>query len=167
MAQRSLSKAQGFTLTELICTLVIVGVLAGYALPRFADLTDGAYDALVEATAGALSSSVAIANIECELRGWAGRDNLPGYATGQVDFSTGCFPTDTGNANKIGGNATRCARVWQTILSAAPSIQTGAAGSADYRALAAGEICRFRFIRDATPVREIVYNASTGDVTRP
>jgi len=161
------ANAKGFTLIETVCTLVIVAVLASYALPRFIDLSDQAYDALVASTAGAFSSSVFLANVACTVRGWANRDNLPGYAGNGVDFNAGCHPTDTANANLIGGNAGRCARLWTALLSPAPSIQTGAAGSADYRALASGETCRFRFLQDAKPRREITYNALTGAVIGP
>jgi len=165
--RRSLSKARGFTLTELVCTLLILGVLATRALPGLVDMSDEAYDSIVRSTGGSLSAAVLIATADCLVRGWAGRDNLPGYATGQVDFNAGCHPTDTGNSNVIGGSAARCARVWQAVLAGAPSIQTGTAGSSEYRAFAAGEICRFRYIHDAAPVREITYNAATGDVGLP
>jgi prepilin-type N-terminal cleavage/methylation domain-containing protein len=158
---------KAFTLVELVCTLVVIGVIASVALPRFFDLSDEAYDAAVLATARSLEAAVSFATAGCAVRGWQGRDNLPGYATGGVDFNSSCHPTDTGNANAIGGRAARCMRVWQTILAGAPSVQTGATGAADYRAVAAGEVCRFLFRRDTTPARQITYDASTGDVSDP
>ncbi len=167
MRQANRKDRHGFTTIELVCTIVILSVLATYALPRVVDVSEDAYDAVVSGTAGAFSTSVFLANLSCRISSWANRDNLPGYAGNTVDFNTSCYPTDTSNANKIAGTAARCARIWSAILSPAPTIQTGAAGNSEYRAFASGENCRFRFLQDTTPVREIIYNAQTGDVTPP
>jgi len=50
----------GFTLIELIVVIVILGILAAVAMPRFVDLTGEANQAAVEGVAGALSSASAI-----------------------------------------------------------------------------------------------------------
>lgn len=54
-------KAQkGFTLIELVVVIVILGILAATALPRFVDLTGDARSAAVQGFSGAISSGNAI-----------------------------------------------------------------------------------------------------------
>ncbi|RLA05825.1 MAG: pilin [Gammaproteobacteria bacterium] len=159
--------SKGFTLIELVTVIVILGILAVFALPRFGNVTEQAHDASVEGVRGALASAVAIVHSQWVANGQPisdpFRDDIVGFGRGDVDVSANGWPTGTNGSNNPSMDAIRCIEVWYSVLQAsAPVVDTG--GDVDYRVAAPGGDCVYTYHRD-TSGSNIIYDADTGEVT--
>lgn len=105
-----LRKQKGFTLIELIVVIVILGILASTAIPRFTAVTDDARAAVADGIAGAILSSAVIqfaansgsavsfttvwTNVDCDV----GTDTLTLNIAGGGAVTSSCGPPSTTTA---------------------------------------------------------------------
>jgi MSHA pilin protein MshA len=78
-------KQQGFTIIELVVVIVILGILAAVAFPKFQDLSGDAQQAVVNATGSAVKSAAVILYAKNQGSKSAAATC---YGTGNVDYDT-------------------------------------------------------------------------------
>ncbi len=119
--------SKGFTLLELIIAIVILGILAVVAAPRFLNLQDDAYEAKMEAIADQFETAVRFTQSQWLVNGGTpeAQQNIDGYGGEELDVNEFGFPlgTDKGNRNGVIGNPYNigqgnagCIAVWQALI---------------------------------------------------
>lgn len=84
---RNRQKHAGFTLIELMSVIVILGVLAAVAVPRFVDLGSAAKIAALSGIEGAMHSSITLVRANAITQGMTALENNPGDQSALiVDF---------------------------------------------------------------------------------
>jgi MSHA pilin protein MshB len=112
-------KQQGFSLIELVIVIVILGLLAATAIPRFLNVTDDAEDASVDGVAGGLATAVSFVRAQWEVDGRRNTSVLLDGTSVSLDTRFG-YPTGTLNTSATAMNNTRCKEVFDSVLQNAP-----------------------------------------------
>tara|TARA_R110001592_G_scaffold9288_1_gene49528 strand:- start:19462 stop:19965 length:504 start_codon:yes stop_codon:yes gene_type:complete len=161
-----MNKVKGFTLIELVVVIAILAILAAFALPKFADLSDTAHEASVQATGGSFVSAVNLVRSQWLANGVrTAITNLPGYGEPNnfIDVSIDGWPTGVnGNTNPSGMTAAECNALWDELMTTSSVSVSTVVGSDYLTDINAGD-CRYTY-QLTTNGHNIEYDPNTGDV---
>ena len=78
MVKKALPSSHGFTLIELVVVIVILGILAATAAPKFLNLSDSAKVATLSSIKGTMQSTIKLVQAKAHIQGLVATSTNPG-----------------------------------------------------------------------------------------
>lgn len=162
-----MKKSAGFTLIELIIVIVILGILAVTAAPRFIDISEDAERAAFRGTASAFEAGVELVHLAWLVRGngQAVQDLIPiddPAVGGDLSVNANGYPADTRGSSLTMNSEGDCLDVWRAVLVSSDADVAGD-DSAVYEATYNGDFtCTYSLV--SNPALTVDYDSNTGVV---
>ncbi|MCK2149745.1 type II secretion system protein [Marinobacter alexandrii] len=159
----TIQRQKGFTLIELVVVISILAILAAFALPRFAQLSEQAHQSNIRATSGALSAGVALAKTQWVSNGFtAASTDVQGFGDDDVDVGADGWPTSVvSDDTSTTMTAAKCQEVWLGVLQSNAPTVTGA--TPEYSVTVNAGDCVYTYQADAQN-STIEYDADNGEI---
>ncbi len=160
---------KGFTLIELIIVIVLLGLLAAAALPKFSDLEEEARDAAEQGVVGAFREAIGIAHGTWLAKGKP-TDSIELEGTNVWMHSTAGYPRDTASGGTDAMSVTRCTNVYNGILNGPPPAGTCTSASDESTCAVDAALndadtttCKYTFVH-GTDENFFTYQVTTGQI---
>jgi prepilin-type N-terminal cleavage/methylation domain-containing protein len=163
-----LYKQKGFTLIELVVVIVILGILAATAAPKFIDLTDDADEAVFLGISAAFKSGVNQVHLAWLIR--ANNKAVQDFieisdpiAGGDLSVNSAGYPADTRGTSLTLNSENDCLDVWRAVLDSQDALVTGD-DSSDFEATYnGGNTCTYTYNKKISLT--VDYDSNSGEVT--
>lgn len=173
------SRMNGFTLIELVIVVIVLGILAATAIPKFINLQDDANRSALRGQFGAFESAVKLYHSGWLVAGHSGAvEDLASFGDGDVSSTATGYPYSTSGTGTDAYNA--CGELWTGITDTSMTIEglsgdnpSGSPGidiGFTYSEYPSGDLdtCIYRalhFIQRDQATLTMDYQASSGVVT--
>lgn len=107
-----MKKNRGFTLIELVVVIVILGILAVTAAPKFLNLQTDAHKSLMQGVYGSFNTALDLYHSQWLVEGEP--DLVTGYADGKLYASIAGYPINDKNTGKVDGPG--CKAIFESLI---------------------------------------------------